>query len=60
MPSAADLWIGGHGIERILPHVLGRLETLLDELKIETPILVRMTGCPNGCAALHGRARHGW
>ena len=36
--------------ERILPHVLGRLETLLDELKIETPILVRMTGCPNGCA----------
>ena len=36
--------------ERVLPHVLGRLETLLDELNIATPILVRMTGCPNGCA----------
>ena len=36
--------------ERILPHVLGRLETLLEELKIDSPILVRMTGCPNGCA----------
>ena len=36
--------------ERILPQVLERLETLLDEEGIEQPILVRMTGCPNGCA----------
>jgi sulfite reductase (ferredoxin) len=36
--------------ERIFPAVLDRLETLLDRLDIAKPILVRMTGCPNGCA----------
>ncbi len=36
--------------ERILPSVLERLDELLRRLDIEKSILVRMTGCPNGCA----------
>jgi sulfite reductase (ferredoxin) len=36
--------------ERILPAVLDRLDGQLRRLEIEKPILVRMTGCPNGCA----------
>ena len=36
--------------ERIFPAVLERLETLLERLDISKPVLVRMTGCPNGCA----------
>ena len=36
--------------ERILPQVLERLDSQLRRLEIEKPILVRMTGCPNGCA----------
>jgi len=36
--------------ERVLPDVLARLEALLKAEAINTPILVRMTGCPNGCA----------
>ena len=36
--------------ERILPSVLDRLDAQLRRLEIEKPILVRMTGCPNGCA----------
>ncbi|MEB3262891.1 MAG: sulfite reductase, ferredoxin dependent [Synechococcus sp.] len=36
--------------ERILPEVLDRLDALLGRLEISQPILVRMTGCPNGCA----------
>jgi sulfite reductase (ferredoxin) len=36
--------------ERILPSVLERLDRLLAGLGIERPVLVRMTGCPNGCA----------
>jgi sulfite reductase (ferredoxin) len=36
--------------ERILPMVLERLETQLAGLGIDRPMLVRMTGCPNGCA----------
>jgi len=36
--------------ERILPSVLERLQAQLDRLKISKSILVRMTGCPNGCA----------
>jgi sulfite reductase (ferredoxin) len=36
--------------ERILPDVLTRLEVLLLELGITKSLLVRMTGCPNGCA----------
>ncbi|WP_216902904.1 sulfite reductase, ferredoxin dependent [Synechococcus sp. CCY 9618] len=36
--------------ERILPAVLDRLDALLAKLEIRKPLLVRMTGCPNGCA----------
>jgi sulfite reductase (ferredoxin) len=36
--------------ERILPQVLARLEAQLARLGIGEPVLVRMTGCPNGCA----------
>ncbi|MFM7314923.1 MAG: sulfite reductase, ferredoxin dependent [Cyanobium sp.] len=36
--------------ERILPSVLGRLEDLRQRLGIDKSFLVRMTGCPNGCA----------
>ena len=36
--------------ERILPNVLERLDALLRRLEIEKSLLVRMTGCPNGCA----------
>ncbi len=36
--------------ERVLPDVLGRLDALLKRLEISKPLLVRMTGCPNGCA----------
>jgi sulfite reductase (ferredoxin) len=36
--------------ERILPMVVARLETQLAGLGIERPVLLRMTGCPNGCA----------
>ena len=36
--------------ERILPNVLERLDAQLRRLEIEKSILVRMTGCPNGCA----------
>ncbi len=36
--------------ERILPQVLDRLDALLQKLEIDQSLLVRMTGCPNGCA----------
>ncbi|MEN9205020.1 MAG: NADPH-dependent assimilatory sulfite reductase hemoprotein subunit [Thermostichales cyanobacterium DRC_bins_46] len=37
--------------ERYLPQVLQDLEKLLQELHLEhEPLVVRMTGCPNGCA----------
>jgi sulfite reductase (ferredoxin) len=36
--------------ERILPQVLERVQVLLTSLEIEKSILIRMTGCPNGCA----------
>ena len=36
--------------ERIFPAVLDRLDHLLCRLGIEKSVLVRMTGCPNGCA----------
>ena len=36
--------------ERILPEILMRIEAQLKHLKIEKSILIRMTGCPNGCA----------
>jgi sulfite reductase (NADPH) hemoprotein beta-component len=37
--------------ERWLPALVGRLEGVLENLGLrETPILLRVTGCPNGCA----------
>ena len=36
--------------ERVLPNVLERLDSQLNHLEIKKTILVRMTGCPNGCA----------
>lgn len=36
--------------ERILPEVLDRLDTQFRRLGLDKPVLVRMTGCPNGCA----------
>jgi sulfite reductase (NADPH) hemoprotein beta-component len=37
--------------ERILPDVITRLERLFDEVGVgNDEIVVRMTGCPNGCA----------
>ena len=36
--------------ERVLPDVLERLDRQLERLEIEKPMLIRMTGCPNGCA----------
>ena len=36
--------------ERILPNVLDRLDGLFRRIGIEKAVLVRMTGCPNGCA----------
>ena len=35
--------------ERILPDVLKRIDNLIKSLNIEKTILLRMTGCPNGC-----------
>ena len=50
--------------ERVMPDVLGRIEEVLSEVGLaEEEIIIRMTGCPNGCArpytaelALVGRA----
>jgi sulfite reductase (ferredoxin) len=36
--------------ERVLPDVLDRLDRQFRRIGIEKPVLVRMTGCPNGCA----------
>ncbi|MFM8277401.1 MAG: sulfite reductase, ferredoxin dependent, partial [Cyanobium sp.] len=36
--------------ERALPGVLERLEQLFSRLGLNRAVLVRMTGCPNGCA----------
>ena len=37
--------------ERALPDILGRIEGLLGELGLASEeIVIRMTGCPNGCA----------
>lgn len=36
--------------ERVLPSVLDSIDAILRELGLENdPILIRMTGCPNGC-----------
>lgn len=40
--------------ERALPDVLTRIENLLDESGLHNEeIIIRMTGCPNGCARPH-------
>ncbi|MDF7825001.1 assimilatory sulfite reductase (NADPH) hemoprotein subunit [Pontiellaceae bacterium B12227] len=37
--------------ERYLPDLIGKLEVIVDKYGLsEQPIVVRMTGCPNGCA----------
>lgn len=37
--------------ERFLPSLIGRIETLLAEVGLaEQELIIRMTGCPNGCA----------
>jgi sulfite reductase (NADPH) hemoprotein beta-component len=37
--------------ERVMPNVLGRIEELLNEVGLaDEEIIIRMTGCPNGCA----------
>lgn len=37
--------------ERYLPALLGKLESILEEVGLrEEDIVIRMTGCPNGCA----------
>ena len=37
--------------ERVMPDILTRIEGLLDEVGLQgQEIVVRMTGCPNGCA----------
>lgn len=36
--------------ERYLPSLIDKLDTVLEELHLkEEPIVIRMTGCPNGC-----------
>ncbi|MDP6170543.1 MAG: NADPH-dependent assimilatory sulfite reductase hemoprotein subunit [Prochlorococcaceae cyanobacterium ETNP2_MAG_10] len=36
--------------ERTLPELLERIDAQLQRLQIEKSILIRVTGCPNGCA----------
>jgi sulfite reductase (NADPH) hemoprotein beta-component len=37
--------------ERYLPSLLDKLDAILREIGLEKdPIVIRMTGCPNGCA----------
>tara|TARA_R110002096_G_scaffold16106_49_gene55338 strand:- start:6749 stop:8548 length:1800 start_codon:yes stop_codon:yes gene_type:complete len=37
--------------ERVLPRLVGQLQTILDDLKMgDLELDLRMTGCPNGCA----------
>lgn len=37
--------------ERVLPHVIEDIENALEEVGLpDEPIVLRMTGCPNGCA----------
>jgi sulfite reductase (ferredoxin) len=37
--------------ERALPHIVEAIENVLEETRLlQEPIVLRMTGCPNGCA----------
>lgn len=50
-PSLPTCGLGLAESERFLPGLLDQLEGLLKELNLqEQEIIVRMTGCPNGCA----------
>lgn len=50
-PSLPTCGLGIAESERALPAILTRIQTLLDKLGMgEEKIVIRMTGCPNGCA----------
>ncbi len=36
--------------ERFIPELISRINKQLQDLGIKKPILIRVTGCPNGCA----------
>jgi sulfite reductase (NADPH) hemoprotein beta-component len=49
-PSLPTCGLGLAESERFLPGLLGRIESLLAELGLaEEALIIRMTGCPNGC-----------
>jgi sulfite reductase (NADPH) hemoprotein beta-component len=49
-PSMPTCGLGLAESERFLPALLGRIESLLAEVGLgEEEIVIRMTGCPNGC-----------
>ena len=50
MPALPTCGLAITEAERALPSVLDRLDALLQRLDIDQSLLVRMTGCPNGCA----------
>ncbi len=50
-PSMPTCGLGLAESERYLPELLGRFENVLGELGLkDNEIIIRMTGCPNGCA----------
>ncbi len=50
-PSMPTCGLGLAESERYLPSLLEKIETLLAELGLaDEEIIIRMTGCPNGCA----------
>lgn len=50
-PSLPTCGLGLAESERVLPGILDTFETILGELGLaDEEIIVRMTGCPNGCA----------
>ncbi len=50
-PSMPTCGLGLAESERALPGILDRIEVLLAELELrDEEIIIRMTGCPNGCA----------
>eukprot|EP00210_Caulerpa_lentillifera_P000504 g487.t1 len=36
--------------ERALPDVNNRIKALMKKLEVDIPVVIRMTGCPNGCS----------
>jgi sulfite reductase (NADPH) hemoprotein beta-component len=50
-PSMPTCGLGLAESERYLPDLLTQLETVLQELRLQDEeLIVRMTGCPNGCS----------